>query len=31
MDREKDLYHEVVELWDGTRIESTARLSDHHD
>lgn len=31
MDREKDLYREVIELWDGTRIESTARLSDHRD
>jgi hypothetical protein len=31
MDGEKDLYREVIELWDGTRIESTARLSDHHE
>lgn len=30
-DSEKDLYREVIDLWDGTRIESTARLSDHHD
>lgn len=30
-DREKGVYREVIELWDGTRIESTARLSDHHD
>jgi len=30
-DREKDFYGEVIELWDGTRIESTARLRDHHD
>ncbi len=30
-DSERDLYREVIELWDGTRIESTARLSDHHD
>jgi hypothetical protein len=28
-DREQDLYREVIVLWDGTRIESTARLSDH--
>ena len=31
MDKEKDLYHEVIELWDGTRIESSARLRDHRD
>lgn len=31
MDRERDLYIEVIELWEGTRIESRARLSDHHD
>ncbi len=30
-DAEKDLYREGIELWDRTRIESTARLSDHHD
>jgi hypothetical protein len=30
-DRAHDLYREVIELWDGTRIESTARLSDHHE
>lgn len=30
-DSENGLYREVIELWDGTRIESTARLSDHHD
>jgi len=30
-DRERNVYREVIELWDGTRIESTARLSDHHD
>ena len=29
--RAKDLYREVIELYDGTRIESTARLRDHHD
>jgi hypothetical protein len=29
MDRGADLYHEVIELYDGTRIISTARLSDH--
>lgn len=28
-DDEHDLYREVIELWDGTRIESVARLSDH--
>jgi hypothetical protein len=30
-DRERDLYREVIELYDGTRLESTARLRDHHD
>ncbi len=30
-DRTQDLYREVLELPDGTRIESTARLRDHHD
>ena len=30
-DRKHDLYREVIELWDGTRIESTGRLSDHQD
>lgn len=30
-DRAGDLYREVIELWDGTRIESTARLRDHRD
>jgi hypothetical protein len=30
-DRGKDLYREVIELYDGTRITSTARLRDHHD
>jgi hypothetical protein len=31
LDRVNDSYSEVIELWDGTRIESNARLSDHHD
>jgi hypothetical protein len=30
IDREHDLYREVIELFDGTRITSTARLADHH-
>lgn len=30
-DREKDRYREFIELHDGTRIESVARLSDHQD
>ena len=30
-DRAKDLYQEIIELWDGTRVESRARLTDHHD
>jgi hypothetical protein len=29
VDREDDLYCEVIELYDGTKIESTARLQDH--
>jgi hypothetical protein len=29
-DREHDHYRELIELHDGTRIESTAKLSDHH-
>ena len=31
LDRETDLYREVIELFDGTRITSTARLTDHRD
>jgi hypothetical protein len=31
LDRANDLYSETIELLDGTRIESKARLSDHHD
>jgi hypothetical protein len=31
LDRSSDLYSERIELWDGTRVESKARLSDHHD
>jgi hypothetical protein len=30
-DRSADLYREAIELYDGTRITSTARLRDHHD
>ncbi|MFJ8313944.1 MULTISPECIES: hypothetical protein [unclassified Streptomyces] len=29
--REQNLYREVVELLDGSRITSTARLSDHRN
>lgn len=29
MSQETDSYREVIELWDGTRIESSARLTDH--
>lgn len=29
LDMEGDKYREVIELFDGTRIESSARLSDH--
>jgi hypothetical protein len=29
LDRERDVYREVIELYDGTRIVSTARLTDH--
>lgn len=29
IDQEHDLYREVIELWDGTRIESRAALHDH--
>jgi len=31
IDREHDRYRELIELHDGTRIESVARLSDHRD
>lgn len=31
LDRANDSYSEVIELWDGTRIESKAPLSDHRD
>ncbi len=27
--RDRDVYEEVIHLWDGTRIESRARLSKH--
>lgn len=30
-DREHDRYRELIQLHDGTRIESVARLSDHRD
>jgi len=30
-DREHDQYREVIELHDGTRIESVAKLGDHRD
>lgn len=29
IDRENGLYREVIDLYDGSRIESSARLSDH--
>jgi hypothetical protein len=29
LDRENDTYRESIIVWDGTRITSTARLSDH--
>ena len=31
VDRENDVYREVIELWDGTRIESTASLANHQE
>lgn len=31
MDREQNIYREVIKLYDDTRLESNARLSDHHD
>jgi hypothetical protein len=31
LDRENDRYRELIKLYDGTEIESSARLSDHHD
>lgn len=30
-DRARNVYREVITLHDGTRVESRARLSDHHD
>jgi hypothetical protein len=30
-DRTQDVYSEVIELYDGVRLESTARLADHRD
>ncbi len=30
-DRDGNLYREVIDLYDGTCITSTGRLSDHHD
>jgi hypothetical protein len=31
MDRARDVYREGITLYDGTRLESTAQLTDHHD
>ena len=31
IDRQQDRYRELIELHDGTRIESIARLKDHQD
>jgi hypothetical protein len=31
LDREHNQYRELIKLYDGTEIESSARLSDHHD
>lgn len=31
LDREHNHYRELIKLYDGTVIESSARLSDHHD
>lgn len=31
MDREQNIYREVIKLHDNTCLESTARLTDHHD
>jgi hypothetical protein len=31
LDRARDVYREVIRLYDGTEIESSARLSDHRD
>lgn len=31
LDRVADEYREVIDLWDGTRIVSEAKLTDHHD
>ncbi len=30
-DREQNIYREVIRLYDGTCLESKARLTDHHD
>jgi hypothetical protein len=30
-DRPQNQYREVIELYDGTRLESTAQLTDHRD
>jgi hypothetical protein len=30
-DRVRNVYREVITLYDGTRVESRARLTDHHD
>jgi hypothetical protein len=31
MDRAQNLYREIVELFDGSTLKSTASLSDHRD
>ncbi|HTE83916.1 MAG TPA: hypothetical protein VK821_04220 [Dehalococcoidia bacterium] len=31
IDRQQDRYRELIELHDGTRIKSIARLKDHQD
>jgi len=31
MDRERNFYCELIELYDGSRLESVALLTDHHD
>jgi hypothetical protein len=30
-DREHNLYRELIKLYDGSRLESTSKLTDHHD
>lgn len=31
VDRERGCYREIIEFWDGTILESSARLRDHHE